>query len=377
MATIAPDTERILQTFLEMVRIDSPSGGEEEMRAYVERRLDALGIACRVDGGGNLIADFPKNQCDHDGILVLSGHLDVVPPCHGIQPAIIGEGAERMVVTDGTTVLGADDKAALAPILEVLALSLEHDLPRPAVRLIFTTREETFLGGAKDLDDDALNAHFSVIFDHTGEQGTIIHEAPSYIEFNIELTGRSVHAGIMPEKGVNAIVYACRVIDRLRLGRIDPDTTGNIGFIEGGKGTNVVPDLVKIRGELRGHDETVLESELDFIRQVLEEEKAKLPGSGYTLTSHYEFRGYKINPEQTGVKLVMQAARQAGLEPTLIRTNGGSDNNIFVHRGLPGVVMGASYMDPHAVTERVKVIELRRCADFLVNILECFAKHEF
>jgi tripeptide aminopeptidase len=373
MATIAPDTEAILQTFLEMVRIDSPSGGEEQMRAYLEERLAALGIAYQVDRGGNLIADIPKHRCNHDKVLVLSGHMDVVPPCHGIKPSVVGEGENRMVVSDHTTVLGADDKSALAPILEVVALALRENLPRPPLRLIFTTREETFLGGAKDLADDVLQADFAVIFDHTGKQGTIIHQAPSYIEFNIECTGKSVHAGIMPEKGVNAIVYAARVIERLHLGRIDGMTTSNIGFIDGGKGTNVVPDRVKIRGELRGHDMAVLEHELAHMRQVLEEEKAAMPGADFTFRHEVEFYGYRIEADHPGMRRVIEATCRAGLEPHLIVTNGGSDNNIFVRRGLSGVVLSAGFIEPHSLHERVKVSEMRQCAELTVKILECFA----
>jgi tripeptide aminopeptidase len=336
-----------------------------------------MGLSHRTDAGGNLIVDLPKNRCSHNAILVLSGHMDVVPPCNNIQPVVEGSGEDRVVYSDNTTVLGADDKAGLAVILEVVRHFMEHDLPRPTLRFLFTTREETMLGGAKDLSDADLKANFAVTLDHTGKQGTIIHQAPSYIEFTVECRGKSVHAGIMPERGVNAIVYASRVIERLHLGRIDGWTTANIGFIDGGKATNVVPDQVRFQGELRGHQPETLEKELAYIKQILEDEKANYPGTDYTFTYKEDFRAYQMDPHHPGVQLVMAAAREAGLEPELITTNGGSDNNVFYHRGLPGVVLSAGYVEPHSLKERVQVKEMRLCAEFLTRIVEQFAAHDF
>lgn len=386
-------TEAILHTFLEMVRIDSPSGHEEPLRVYLRHRLAEMHISSWVDSGGNLIAEIPKNHCPHEKILVLSGHMDVVPPCIGIKPRIEGkkpadwetgrsstaehEPDLRYVTSDNTTVLGADDKAGLASILEVLALSLKENLPRPTIRLIFTTREETSLGGAKELCDESLKANFAIVFDHTGPQGTIIHQAPYYYHFTVTCYGKSVHAGIMPEKGINAIVFASRIIDRLHLGRIDAETTCNIGFIQGGKATNVVPDEATFQGELRGHSQEKLASELAYIREVLETEKQRFPGADYSFEAVEEFKGYCLDPDLPAVGLVLRAAEKTGLTPQLIQTNGGSDNNVFVARGLPGVVLSAGYIDPHSIKERVYVKEMQQCAAFLVNIMEQFANHEF
>lgn len=381
METLTIDTEKLLQSFLEMVRINSPSGDEVEMRLYLERWCQQQGFAHRSDAGGNLIVEIPKHKCTHDSILVLSGHMDVVPPCLNIQPVVEGEGDDRIVSSDNTTVLGADDKSGLAAILSVIEHSLQSDLPRPQIRLLFTTREETHLGGAKDLSDEDLKAQFAVTLDHTGEQGTIIHQAPSYYDFTIECKGKSVHAGIMPERGVNAIMFASKVIDRLareeHLGRIDDWTTANIGFIEGGKATNIVPDSVKIRGELRGHDADMLLHELDAIQAILEDEKARFEGSDFTFEYSEAFRAYRIDPTDTGIRLVSEAALKAGLKPKLVHTNGGSDNNVFVHRGLPGVVLSAGYVAPHSLKERVQLKEMRLSVEFLANILERFAAHAF
>lgn len=371
------DTETLLQTFLDMVRIDSPSGEEDAMREYLIRRVEAMGLPHHTDAGGNLIVEAPAQHCAHDRILVLSGHMDVVPPCHNIQPVVENVNGDRVISSDNTTVLGADDKAGLAPILEAVFFARWNKLPMPRIRLIFTTREETFLGGAKDLADESLQAHFAVTLDHTGKQGVIINQAPSYIEFEAECQGKSVHAGIMPEQGVNAIIFASKVIDRLHLGRIDELTTANIGFFTGGKATNIVPDKAVIRGELRGHNPETLERELAHIQQTLADVSESMPGTAYEFKHHVEFEAYQLDENHPGVKNVVAAARKTGLEPQFIRTNGGSDNNIFVKRGLPGVVLSAGYMDPHSLKERVRLSEMSLCAQFLLNILETFSHEQF
>ncbi|MBY0403815.1 MAG: M20/M25/M40 family metallo-hydrolase, partial [Cyanobacteria bacterium] len=204
--------ENVVNRFIEMVQIDSPSGDEGKMQAYLMEWCKAFdpkfAITYETDNGGNLIVDIPSSQCSHSQRLILSGHMDVVPPCLNVHPVIEGTGDDRVISSDNTTVLGADDKAGLTAIMEAVRVSLEENRPRPALRLLFTTREETYLGGAKDLSDAALQGNFAVTLDHTGVQGTIIHQAPSYFEWTVDCLGKSVHAGIMPEKGVNAIVFA-------------------------------------------------------------------------------------------------------------------------------------------------------------------------
>lgn len=371
------DPDAVLRTFLEMVRIDSPSGEEDAMREYLAGRMTALGLPHRTDEGGNLIVEVPAHACNHERILVLSGHMDVVPPCLQVRPIVEKVDGDWIIHSDNTTVLGADDKSGLAPIVEAVARSLRDQSPRPRLRLIFTTREETMLGGAKALSDESLDAHFAITLDHTGRQGVIITEAPSYIEFEATCIGKSVHAGIMPEEGVNAIVFASRVIERLHPGRIDNDTTCNIGFLTGGKATNIVPDRAVIRGELRGHHPETLRRELAHIEETLALVSRFMPGTTYEWRHEQSFERYKIDGEHAGVRNVMQAARKTGLTPQTIRTNGGSDNNVFVQRGLPGVVLSACFIEPHSLKERVKLSEMVQSTAFLLNLLETFAHDPF
>ncbi|MBX2860918.1 MAG: M20/M25/M40 family metallo-hydrolase [Vampirovibrio sp.] len=381
MLTTSIDTEKLLATFLEMVRIDSPSGAEEKMRAYLEERLVSMGLETRVDAGGNLFCDIPGEQCTHDSLLVVSGHMDVVPPCLGVQPMVTGSGMDRVITSDNTTVLGADDKSALAVIIEGLAVSIAEKRPRPPIRLILTTREEVVLAGAKEIDVSELDGKFSVIFDHTGEQGIIITEAPSFYELNVHFRGKSVHAGIMPEKGVNALVYASKVIDAWRqaglLGRVDADTTTNIGTLKGGKGTNVVPDHLHLWGELRGHNQETLERVMAEMKVILEDQKTEMPGADYELLITEAFTMFKMDESHPGVQRVAAAAEQTGLTPQFIRTNGGSDNNVFVNKGLPGVVLSAGYIAPHSLKESILLKDLTVCGEFYMNIMNAFAETSF
>jgi tripeptide aminopeptidase len=370
----AVNEARLLRLFLEMVKIDSPSGQEDALREALIGWLKPYALDFRVDQGGNLIVEVPGHHCSHDRILVLSGHMDVVPPCHNIRPIVEEIDGDKLITSDNTTVLGADDKSGLAPILEAVFLAIENGLPRPKLRLLFTTREETCLGGAKELDDAALKADFALTLDHTGKQGVIINEAPTYIEFEIECFGKSVHAGIMPEQGINAITFAAKVIDALHLGRIDADTTANIGFWTGGKATNIVPDKSILRGELRGHNPAVLEREIQHIQDTLAHISAEIPGTRYEFRHQTSFEGYRLPQEHPDVHRVVVAAKKTGLEPQFIRTNGGSDNNIFMKRGLPGVVLSAGYMEPHSLKECVRLSEMVLCTRFLLNVMETFAR---
>jgi tripeptide aminopeptidase len=372
------DTERLLETFLEMVCIDSPSGDETAFRNYLISRFKVRELSFFTDLNGNLIVDLPAFACTHERRLVLSGHMDVVPPCLGIKPIIEQkeiDGKQDMIIhSDNTTVLGADDKSGLAPILEAVFYAIDHKLPRPALRLIFTVEEETGLAGAKGLEKRFLSdVDFAITLDHTGRQGVIINEAPTYIQFVIECQGRSAHAGMQPEKGVSALLLASHIITRMNLGRLDADTTANIGSIHGGKADNVIPDSVTLSGELRSHNQKRIETEIAWIERVLAEESASLPGSSARLLTTTSFKGYSISEKHPGIVCVFEAARQTGLKPVCIRTNGGSDNNIFVERGLLGVVLSAGYVDPHALTEHVSLNEMALCAQFLLNILEQFS----
>jgi tripeptide aminopeptidase len=320
ISNVEPIAERLLQTFLELVRIDSPSGDEAALRQYLVDRLNeadlqAGGVTHQTDAGGNLIVEVPGYQCVTDFRLVLSAHMDVVPPCLGVHPVVETIDGDQIIHSDSTTVLGADDKSGLAPILETVFYAVRNQWPRPAMRLLFTTREETGLDGAKELPDEALKADFAITLDHTGRQGVIIHQAPTYIAFEIECCGKSAHAGMQPEQGISAVVLAAWIIARLHLGRIDADTTANIGMIHGGEANNVIPSKVMLSGELRSHNCAQLQSEIDHINTTLQAAENAFPGSVCRWTQKIEFEHYRIPPEHPGILAVNGSIPTDGVEP--------------------------------------------------------------
>lgn len=371
-------SDRLLKTFLEMVQIDSPSGNEGLMRDYLMDRFLKMGLTPAVDNTGNLIVEVPKHRtCQHDETLLLSGHMDVVPPCFGVKPVLKQFEDDVLIQSDGTTVLGADDKSGLAPIVEAVAYTLENDLPCPAMRLVFTTEEETSMNGAKGLSDEVLDAQFAITLDHTGPQGTIINQAPTYVKYQITCFGKSAHAAMNPDQGVNAIAFAGQVIQQLKTGRLDLETTSNIGLIQGGKAVNVVPDKVVIEGEIRSHSPDKIRKELASLQAELSGVAATVDNVDYLLEHHVVFESYHIAESHRGCQQLLSAMKQIEMSPMFVTTNGGSDNNIFVKRGLPGVVLSASYIDPHALTERVHLSEMSRSTQLLVSILDVFAHASF
>jgi tripeptide aminopeptidase len=367
------DSEKLLNTFLDLVRIDSPSGQEDPVREYLVGRIQALGSAYQVDNAGNLIVNIPANRSKSGLKLVLTGHMDVVPPCLGVNPVIKGEHDNRVICSSGNTVLGADDKSGLAPMLEALEFSLANDLPRPDLVFLFTTREEIMLCGAKEMDPGHYqDADFAIAFDHTGKQGTVIHEAPTYIRFEIRVHGKSVHAGIMPEKGINAIHILAWVLEKLRFGKLDENTTSNIGFISGGKATNIVPDLAIAEGELRGHDEARLQQELEMIEKTLHEVVDGIEGASFDFTHTVCFEHYQTPLTNPHVQRVASAMKALDLPVHFIRTTGGSDVNVFVKNGLPGIVLSAGYMEPHSLQERVPLRDMVTCTRLILSMMETF-----
>ncbi len=372
--SIQVDSEKLLQTFLSLVRLDSPSGKEDLVREYLIQRLCALDIPFQVDSAGNLIASISGQSNQSGKTLIITGHMDVVPPCMGVEPIVEGQGENCVIRSSGNTVLGADDKSGLAPMLEALELSLEHNLARPNLLFLFTTEEEVMLNGAKNMDPSLYHhADFAIALDHTGKQGTLIYEAPSYYKFKMTVHGKSVHAGIMPEKGINAIQLLSYVLEKIDFGRLDENTTSNLGFISGGKAPNIVPDLAVAEGELRGHDEVRLSNEIEHIENTLKQIIDPIDGAHYEFESQLCFQHYRTEPQHPDVQRVIRAIETLGLPVNLIRTNGGSDVNIFAQHGVPGIVLSAGYMEPHSLNERVPLKDMITCTQLLLGIWEQFA----
>jgi tripeptide aminopeptidase len=247
--------ERLLATFLDLVRFASPPGFEKVTAEYCEQALAEAG--CRVwyddsaqttgSDTGNLIAELPGTA---PGVLALSAHLDVVEPCHGIVPVV----TDGVVHSVGATILGADDRAGLAAIIETVRRLAESAVPHPTVRVIFTVQEEIGLHGAKQLRPDDVACDLCLVLDAEGTPGGIVVGAPTHYTFAAEFTGRAAHAGVCPEQGISAIRMAASAIESMELGRLDARTTANVGSIKGGRATNVITARCDLTGECRSLD---------------------------------------------------------------------------------------------------------------------------
>ena len=306
----------------------------------------------RYDRSFNLIA-FKKGSVRNVPCLLLSGHMDTIEPTAGIQFTLY---ANRIMST-GATVLGADDKSALAQILEALAVVQEKDLLHGDIEIVFTSAEEKGLHGAKNLDFKQIRSRYSLVLDSSGSVGKLVVAAPSHITYEMRITGRAAHAGIEPEKGINAIRVAAEVISAVPNGRIDAGTTANIGMITGGTATNVVPKDVIIHGELRGHDDKVLARTkriiFDTARNIVRRNKAKVD-----ITDHEEYRSFKITEHDRFLQFMDDVVKGCRISPLHMVTGGGADANIFNKWGIKAINMSTGMQKVHSNEEYILLKDL-------------------
>jgi tripeptide aminopeptidase len=359
---------RVLETFLDLVGIDSPTGFEAECATYCADKLRALGFVVRFDDSatqtgsdtGNLIAELPGTE---PGTLAFSAHLDCVEPCRGIQPRIV----DGIVASVGETILGADDKAGLAAALEAFARLVQSGEPRPTLKAIFTVQEEIGLVGAKHLSAADASCDLCLVLDAEGSPGAIVVAAPTHYTFTAEFRGRASHAGVAPEQGVSAIRIAADAIGRLRLGRIDEATTANIGTIHGGSATNVIPERCDVTGECRSLDRPTVEAlkaEMDAALR----EAADTAGGRVDIAWNREYESFSFAEDDPLVGLVSDACRDAGLAPSTYRTGGGSDANVLASKGVPALALACGMSGVHSTQEQLSIADLLAVTDICVAV---------
>jgi len=358
----------MLERFVRLCEIVSPTGEEREVADAVLDELRGLGVDAAEDsaatparaGAGNLIARVPGRS---DRWISFFAHLDTVPH----------EGPIRVTREDGTfrsvgdTILGADNKAAVTVLMELAARHVRDPAP-VGLELVFTVAEEDGLRGAKELDIEALRAPFGFVLDHATPIGEVIVAAPTYKRLIAEFTGQEAHAGINPEDGHSAIAAAAAAVAGMKLGRLDEETTANVGLIEGGTASNVVAGHCRILGEARSVNgeraATVIGEMVDACTWAAGEQRCDVDVQVIEM-----FRGYRLDPKSESVRIASDALRMRGQEPQLVATGGGSDANALVASGYEAVLLAngteANHTPQELVTEDAIVEMLAVCEEAL------------
>ena len=354
------DLDELRDLFVRLAGIRSPSREERDLADVVTRFLRDVGLEVKEDDSaavtgcacGNLIVRLPGRG---EGTpLALCAHLDTVP-LDRAPTVVVDDGVVR---SDGQTILGADDKAAVAALLMVVR-DLAREAPAADLEVVFTAGEEIGLQGAKALAPDALSAAALFVLDSEGAPGTVITNAPTLKAVNAEFRGIAAHAGIEPESGRSAVLAAARAVTGMQLGRLDHETTANVGIIQGGSAVNVVPGHCLVRGEVRSRDEAKLAAQLEQVLEAVALAAAET-GVDVDVDVHEDYRGYRHAPDALPLRIAAAAVAEMGLEERLIGGGGGSDSNVFNARGLPAVTLGVGFEHVHSPREQITLAYLEQ-----------------
>lgn len=363
--------ERLVQTFLEIVKVNSQTKNERAMADYLKGKLGELGLSVKEDNAGEAFGGNAGNvlarmagSADKPALL-LSAHMDRVAPGENIRPVVDGD----MIKSSGDTILGADDGAGLAIILEVLHVLRENNLQHGLLEVLFTVAEEGGLNGSKALDVESIAARQAVIFDSSGDAGIVINQAPAQDEIIARIYGQAAHAGVAPEKGINAIVTAAKAIAGMQIGRLDEETTANIGVINGGKATNIVPDFVEVRGEARSFKEEKLRKTTESMVAAFTAAAAK-ENARVEMEVKRLYAAYHHPEDHKLLQLVKKAGDAVGLKVIIQSSGGGSDANILNEKGIDAVNLGVGNGEVHTLQEYQKISELLKAAEMAVKIVE-------
>ena len=355
--------ERLTKTFCDLVSIDSPSGEEEKVRDFIENKLLEMGFQINIDRYVNLIANTEKSTKEN---IILSAHMDTVEPGRGIIPVV----DKDTIYSKEDTILGGDCKAGLTGILEALDSLKENNHELKNLTLIFTREEEVALQGARHLDFSNINGKKAIIFDGEGPPSVITSSSPTYVGFDIEIIGRAAHAGVEPEKGISAIKIATNLINKLPQGRLDEETTFNIGRIEGGTVRNAVPSNLYIEGEFRTSSIETMDNLNQSLKTAVEDTMNEIEESQINLKSEIQFEKFTIEKDNSALKVVLNSLDKLGLTPTLKGSGGGTDGNIFMKNDIVSVVIGMGVKGMHTINENVSIPDLIDCANLCENIIQ-------
>ena len=346
--------DRLIKTFVDLVKIDSESGEEQEVINYLQKIMVDFGFNTVIDETGNLICSNSSNPK-----LLLAAHTDTVIPGKNIHPIIEG----NVIKTDGTTILGTDDKANIAIILEILQVIKESNL-EVSMEVIFTVGEEIGLVGSKNLDYTKIKSKVGLNLD--GETGEIDTAEASIMVFDIEIIGKAAHSGMAPEKGINAIKIAAEAISVLDLGKIDEETTANIGLIQGGTAINTVPEKVSIKAEVRSRSEEKFNYQIAIIKETFEQITEKYGGTVEIKSEQTAF-AYKVPVDDKLITVLKNSFVKNGVKPGLMEINAACDANNFSRNGIKCVTTGGFGKNYHTTSEYLEIDRLALGAESILD----------
>ncbi|HEY0174599.1 MAG TPA: M20/M25/M40 family metallo-hydrolase [Pyrinomonadaceae bacterium] len=371
--------ERIKNLLLELVQIDSVSREERDVAEHIRTLCEGMGAEVFIDdagekvGGntGNVIARFPGTLPRAEPIM-MSAHMDTVVPGRGVKPVVEGD----IIRTDGTTVLGGDDKSGCAVIIETVRSLQEQNIPHAPIDAVFSICEEVGLLGAKHLDMSKVRARYGIVFD-SDDPGFLFTRGPSANHFEFKIHGLESHAGVAPEQGISAIRIAAEAISAMKLFRIDDETTANIGVIRGGEATNIITNLVTLKGEARSLDDAKLEAQTAHMLKCLEDAAARyeVTVDGVTTRARVEsevtreYYSMDVSDDSRVVRLVKEAATRMGLKVETMASGGGCDANIFNKRGIECANLGTGMRAIHTVKEWLDVKDMYASANMTLEIM--------
>lgn len=369
--------QRMIKNFTDLVRIDSLSGKEKKVAVFLEKILKNLGAKVYFDRAkektcgsvGNLIAKI-------DGIqsmapFLLCAHMDTVIPGENIKPIV----KKDRIISDGHTILGADCKAGIAIILETLYILKEKKVPHCPIEVVFTISEEIGLLGSKYLDYSQIKSRYGLIFDSEKPLNEVTTSAPAANKMEIKVYGVEAHAGVCPEKGISAIKIASSAISQMKLGRIDFETTANIGMIQGGGPTNIITPFVEMKGEARSHNIKKLQKQTRHMENCFKKAINKIKVNGNFTKPKYEFNiqrafpNLSIKSTNPVLKLIESSMNEMDMKMKIMPSGGGTDANIFYGHGIETPILATGMREVHTTREYLDLKDFFNCTKLVLKII--------
>ncbi len=359
----------IKDKLIELCSISSPSLKEGLIGENLFEELKRLGLEVKRDNAhlkyngqsGNVIAYLKGKK---EGTLLFSAHMDTVLPCEKVVPVVEGD----ILKSDGTSILGGDDKGGIVAILNMLKEIKEKKLDTPNIIVVFSICEEIGMYGAKELELDE-KVDYAFVIDSSGKPGNVVVKAPYALRGTIEIVGKTAHAGIAPEEGINALVVASKCINSVKIGRIDKETTSNIGVVTGGEASNIVMGSVKLTFESRSFSKEKLEKYIEDLKGKFSNITNEY-GALFKENLEYSYEGYEYSDKDEIVKLVKKSGEKIGLDIDLVSSGGGSDANILNEKGIKAINLACGMTKVHTLEEYIRFSHVEKVSELICEIIK-------